>query len=362
MDRVNPLSRPADVSRRSLLTLAAAGAALCCPNIIGSARAQSAGQVVYSTGGGTYAEALETAFLQPFTQDTGIKVLTTGQIDLAKLKAQIMTSTVEVDMMDVVATEVAAASRGGLLQPIDYGIVQVDKSAVLYPDAIRNDSLGLFTYTSGIGYGAQTTEAQRPKIWKDFWDVAAFSGRRGLRSRPNETLEIALLAQGVDPKKIYPIDVAAAFKRLDAIKPHIRKWIDTTPQTVEMLQSNDLDFVNTFNGRVFATNKAGIALGYSSEQLLIELGVIAIPKGARNAKGAMALMNSMAKPERLAKFCELVAYPPIAQRAIDLLPADMKKWVPSTTSGRNLVVDGDWWGEPGRLAQLNTQFQTWLLT
>jgi putative spermidine/putrescine transport system substrate-binding protein len=204
---------------------------LACPAIIGRTHAQSAGQVVYACGGGGYAEALEVAFLRPFTQDTGIKVVTTGDMDLAKLKAQIMTSSVEVDMMDVIATEVTAASRANLLEQIDYSIVQVDKQDLLYPEAVQKDSLALFTYTSGIGIGAaQAASGKYPNSWKDFWDVSRFPGRRGLRSRPNETLEIALLAAGVPPEKIYPIDVAAAFKSLDVIKPNIRKWIDTTPQ------------------------------------------------------------------------------------------------------------------------------------
>lgn len=155
--------------------------------------------------------------------------------------------------------------------------------------------------------------------------MKSYPGRRGLRSRPNDTLEIALLASGVTPKDIYPLNVDAAFKSLDQIKPSIRKWIDTTPQTSDLLTSNELHFVNTFSGRVLGVTKAGYPADFSKDQLLIELGCVAIPKGSNHPREAMMLLASMTKPERLAKFGELMAYPPISKKAISLLSPEMKK-------------------------------------
>lgn len=351
----------AKTDRRTFL--AAATGMLFAPAILGSSRARAAGKIVYACGGGSYVDAVRAAFLDPFTKETDIEVVTVGNTDLAKLKSQIMTGSVDVDLTDVIGTEVGAASAAGLLEPIDYSLVKTDKSDLIYPDAVRKDSLGLFTYTSGIGSSAASKASGKyPSNWKEFWDVSNFPGRRGLRSRPNETLEIALLAQGVTPDKLYPLDVKRAFESLDAIKPNIRKWIDTTPQTVELLSSGELDFVNTFNGRVFAANKAGVDLGYSSEQLLIELGVVAVPKGAKNPKQAMELMNFILRPDRQAQFCEMLAYPPISRKAIELISPDLKKWIPKDGDTSNLVVNTDWWGEPGRLADINNQFQTWLLS
>mgnify|MGYP004707040761 FL=1 len=65
--------------------------------------------------------------------------------------------------------------------------------------------------------------------WKDFWDVARHPGRRGLRLSARTTLEIALLADGIDPRDIYTAlsthaGVDRAFHKLDLLRPYIVWW------------------------------------------------------------------------------------------------------------------------------------------
>src|SRR5262249_42079811 len=154
---------------------------------------------------------------------------------------------VEWDMAELLPTEVLTAAHEGLLQPIDYGVVKVEE--LLYPEAKQTYSVSVFTYTGGIAFDRESQpNGKHPSTWPEFWDVKNFPGRRSLRSRPNDTLEIAMLAAGTDPKKVYPIDVDRAFKILDEIKPNIQKWADTAPQSIQVVQNHEVDFTYTFNG------------------------------------------------------------------------------------------------------------------
>ena len=65
--------------------------------------------------------------------------------------------------------------------------------------------------------------------------MKAFPGPRSLENSPKGNLEFALLADGVAPDKLYPLDVDRAFKKLDQIKHHIPVWWTNGAQHVQLL-------------------------------------------------------------------------------------------------------------------------------
>ena len=71
-------------------------------------------------------------------------------------------------------------------------------------------------------------------------------------------------------------------------------WIDSTPQTVQLIAKNEVDFTNTYSGRVFGAQNEGLPLGYAQKQLMIFLNTYAVPKGAKNKAAAMKLLNYQA--------------------------------------------------------------------
>lgn len=356
----------ANAGRRRFLAGAGgamAASAISGPLILTAGKARAAGKLVFSTYGGSYADALNDVYFKPYTAETGVEIIVTAPTDLAKLKAQVSTKSVEADIIEYLPTEILTASRENLLEPIDYAIVQPPE--LLYPDAKRPNSISVLTYTIGIAYDkARSAEGKYPKTWAEFWDVKKFPGKRGLRSRPNDTLEAALLADGVDPKKLYPLDVERAFKKLDEIKPHIAKWIDTASQTVSLVQQKELDFSNTYSGRVYADNLAGGTLGYPPDQLMIALNSFSVPKGAANKTEAMKLLNSMiSKPDRQAKFFEKIAYGPTTKKGYDACDPKLRAaWLPDMSNPKHVIVNSDWWGEPGRFDQLTARFKQWMIT
>jgi putative spermidine/putrescine transport system substrate-binding protein len=343
---------------------AAAAATIAGPAILIPRKARAAGRVVVASYGGTYGEALDAAFFNPFTKETGIEVTQTGIADLAKLKAQVISGSVEWDLIETTQTEVLTANNEGLIQPIDYSIVKMEPDRLVYPQARQPNWVTAFTYTGGIAYNTKTQPGgKHPSTWEEFWDVKNFPGRRGLRSRPNEALEIATMATGVAPKNVYPIDVERAFKSLDRIKPAITKWTENAPQSVQLLQTNELDFSYTYHNRVFGAERSGLPLALSKEQLLIFFNIFAVPTGARSSKEAMQLLNFMMRPDRQAHLCELVGLLPVMKKGVDMVPTALQKaWAPDMSNPKHLVVDPRWWGEPGRVADLTARFKKWMLT
>jgi len=115
------------IDRRRLIKSAAATVGL---GILGApklARAKPA-QMVISTGGGALEDAYKAAYFEPWTVKTGIAI-TTGPNTGAKLKAMVEQKAVEWDVSQQPAELAAAMAKQGLLEPLDYSII--DKSKLI---------------------------------------------------------------------------------------------------------------------------------------------------------------------------------------------------------------------------------------
>src|SRR5688572_31994325 len=85
------------ISRRRFLgasTGALAGAAL--PRVV---RAQGKKELVFVGFGGSYQDGQTKALFEPFEKETGIKVVQTTGVDIAKLRAQVQSKNVEWDLI-----------------------------------------------------------------------------------------------------------------------------------------------------------------------------------------------------------------------------------------------------------------------
>lgn len=81
--------------------------------------------------------------------------------------------------------------------------------------------------------------------WQDFWDIARQPGRRGLHFGARTTLEISLMADGVEPENVYavlstPAGIERAFHRLDLLRPYIIWWRTPDDARQIMQQSSAL--------------------------------------------------------------------------------------------------------------------------
>ena len=64
--------------------------------------------------------------------------------DIAKLKAQVMTGNVEWDVIDLIGSQVIAADRTGVLEKLDYSVIDASDMAVqTSPRACRSTFTGV---------------------------------------------------------------------------------------------------------------------------------------------------------------------------------------------------------------------------
>jgi putative spermidine/putrescine transport system substrate-binding protein len=327
----------------------------------GKARAQG-DQVVVATWGGRFAEALVETYYKPFEEETGIKVVVTGAPNLAKLTAAVKTGNVDIDIADVASSWIAKGDAVGTFAPIDRNIVNVEG---VIPEAIRDTVLGYFSYGNGVGWSNARNgeEGKHPTTWSEFWDVEKIPGRRALRTRIGETLEMALMADGVDPKDVYPCDIERAFKALDRLMENTNgelQFIAKTPKTIERIAQDECDFVPLYNGRAFSANQAGIPIGYSFKQNFIGLGWVAAISGSPNPEGAQKLMASFYNPQKQAKFADMMTYPGTMPASLALVKEDVKPWLPDPSAQDAVVENVDWWAD--KITELGARYKEWQLT
>lgn len=360
MKRTHARPRPEhrhSINRRSFLRGAAAGATvMAAPFVITPAKAASK-KVVLISWGGKYRDAWVQAFVKPFEKDTGIQVLVADTPDLAKVKAQVTTGDVMWDVFDCPGSMALSGAKQGFWEPIDRKIVDMSGLSVPY----GNTYVPYYTYPGGIAWDPKKYPAgKHPTNFEQFWDAKRFPGWRGLRTRISETLDIALVADGVNPQHLYPLDVERGFKSLEKIKPYVKHWIAQTPQTIALVQSGEIDFSYTYSGRVRAAQRAGTSIDFSWAQTINCAEYLTVLKGSPHREAAMRLVSYTLNPRHAAAFADLLGYTPTVPKALSLVNAATRKWMPDMSNPANWVMDDKWWGN--HFAALQKRFSEWLLT
>lgn len=347
-------------SRRKFLQTSGAGLItpiLAAPMVFTARKAQAAQNIVLVSWGGTYRTAIENALTIPFEKETGIHVILVDTPDMAKVKAQVMTNNVEWDVFDATGPMAMAGSRNGLWDSLDS--VQLDRTSLLAP--ATHDAMPFYGWAGGICWQSKKfPEGKHPKTFPEFFDTTAFPGRRGLKNQANETLEIALLADGVAPDKIYPLDIPRAFRALDRIKPHVGKWISQSPETVTLVTTGEIDFSYTYSSRVKASQAAKQPVDFSFEQTLIGLEYLTMLKNAPNRSSAIKFIEYAMTPERQGALMKELFYIPAQLKAMDLLDENTKKWLPNLKNPKNLIINDQYWAS--NYDSLTKKFKEWVLS
>lgn len=268
-------------------------------------------QPTFVTWGGTYKDALVEGAIKSFTEETGVNVTIIDTPDLAKVKAQVTSGNVDWDVFDAPSTVGTAGVAEGYWEDFDEGLFNPDDLA----QAPRRNLATFYSFAGGIAYDpARYPEGKHPTNFIEYFDIEKFPGRRTRFNWSSETLEAALLGDGVAPKDMYPLDIDRAFAALDRIKPSVVSWVAATPQSMTLLQTGEVDFSYSYSARVRATQANGAGLGFSFEQTINASEYIAVLKGAPNRQNAMRFVAHLLKPAVQAKTMESLAIRPIPRR------------------------------------------------
>jgi len=340
------------IGRRRLMQSTAAAAAL---GILGAPAVPRAkpSQMVISTGGGSLEDAYKAAYFEPWTAKTGIAI-TTAPNTGAKLKAMVEQKAVEWDVSQQPAELAAAMAKQGLLEPLDYSII--DRSnlikGVAFDDFVMCDIAAYH-----IAWNTKLVKpGMEPKDWHAFW---AFNGRRGLWKRPYQTMEVALMADGVDKDKLYPLDIDRALKSLAKIKDGVYWW-ERGAQVAQILIDGEVETTAAWNGRVYEPKKSGAPVDYHLNQALLVADAWVVPKGAPNKREAMEFIALAVSTDRQAVFSQKLPYGPVNADALKLLPKETLAILPSSEENlkRSAFLDVTWWADNGSKAE--DAFNKWI--
>ncbi|WP_206958075.1 ABC transporter substrate-binding protein [Trinickia acidisoli] len=346
--------RRAFVSGASSIAIAAAAS----PLILTSKRARAADrQMSLVSWGGDYRRAVEESVVNPFMKETGIQVTIVDTPDMAKLRAQVMTGNVEWDVFDAPGALGVAGANAGLWEPLDPAIF--DRNDLIID--VKNNLLPWYVFVGGIAWDPKRYPAgKHPRNFKEYFDTKTFPGRRTFRNRPSETFEAALLADGVPPKHLYPLDVDRAFRVLDRIKPDVVKWIDQTPQTLTLLATGETDYTYTYASRVKPAKASGQSVDFSFDQTVNGFEYLAVVKNTPNKQAAMKFLAFAARPDRQAAFMELIGNTPSSKKALGLMSAESRKWIPDLNSPNSVLMDDSWWAK--NFDEVTRRFKEWTMS
>ena len=334
------------VSRRTILgALGASGIGL------GVSRASFAqdraleNSVVIRDAGGVFAAALKSTFYDPFEKATGVKVVpvTTSYGEMiSKTAAMAQSGRVEWDIISPQFYELKKLSP----YLADLGdcssLPNVQKLGV-------SDICGRYgvQYLLGgvlLAFNASEFRDKKPSSWADFWNVKDFPGQRSLPSYGNpwnNTLLFALLADGVEPSKLFPLDLDRAFRKLDQIRPNIAVWWKTGTQSQDLIRSGEVSMLPMWSGVAVASKRAGMPVDWTLNQMIADRGSFAILRNGPHPNAARAFIDFyMTNPENHVRFAHEMGYLTTNAESRKLLsPQERSELVPNDEL---VQIDGDW--------------------
>jgi putative spermidine/putrescine transport system substrate-binding protein len=309
--------------------------------------------------GGSYNKAIEEVFGKPFTKETGIEVVLTSFPNYAKMKAQVESGNIEWDIVEPAVRGFALGVRDGLFEPLDLTGVPVKDYA---KGGVQKFGLATIYYSHNVTYRTDVwPEGSGPKSWADIFDIKKFPGPRGFKYTAYSNLEIALLADGVPPDKIYPIDVDRALKKLDEIKPYIKVFWKTGSQGQQVMLAHEADCGSFLAGRMFVIAGKGIPVTCEWDGQILDLDYLCILKGSKHKQAAMRFIRYTADPKKQAAFAEKTYYGPSNLKAYDFIPPEKAQKFPTYPENMKTAVfiDGDWYAEHGK--EVASKWEAWKL-
>ncbi|MBL4928662.1 ABC transporter substrate-binding protein [Fuscibacter oryzae] len=346
--------------------------ALCA--VSGIARAD----VTVMSWGGAYGAAQTEAHVKPWAAATGnAAVMVDADNPAQPIKAMVEAGNVTVDVASVEYADAIRLCDEGVLETIDASKLAPapDGTAAtddFFPGAVTECGVSTDIWANVYAYDTTKFAADAaPKTAADFFDLAKFPGKRGLKKGAKAVLEFALMADGVAPADVYttlatPEGIDRAFAKLDTIKKDV-VWWEAGAQAPQLLADGEVSMTTAYNGRIF-----GAAVGEGKPFQIVWDGQIyenemyVVPKGAPNKDLAMDFIKYATSTEGLRAQASHISYgPPRKSANVDPImytdgKTEMGPNLPTNPANmtNSLLTSSDFWVDHD--SELNERFQAWL--
>ncbi|MDQ6794131.1 MAG: ABC transporter substrate-binding protein [Chloroflexota bacterium] len=246
--------------------------------------AKAGTSLTFVSYGGVYQKAQRQAWLEPYAKLTGVKFTESEDSSNATVKAQVESGQVTWDVVDV-GNDFGLEANKDVLEPLDFSLIHKDE---ILPGFVGPYRVADITYGVVLAYRTDKTAGQTPQGWADFFDLKKFPGKRGMYDySAGGIFEVALMADGVAPKDLYPLDIPRAIKKLDTIKDQLVFWPGGA-KSQELIGSGEVTMSLMWNGRAWsAKNIDNKPVAIQWNQQLLTSDYLVVPKGDPNKAEAM---------------------------------------------------------------------------
>ncbi|MDO8211988.1 extracellular solute-binding protein [Conexibacter sp. CPCC 206217] len=325
----------------------------------GGATAKRGGKVTIATYGGKTEEVMRKVYFTPeFKSRTGISMSFDAPLDYAKLQTQAETGNIQWNMTSG-DPYMAIAQCGTVFAKIrsDPSMFK-EKYRDIVGDCVLPRDAGSFIKA----YNSDTFASDPPSTWADFFDVERYPGKRAIPSfYYNGIIEGALIADGVDPKELYPLDLDRAFKKMDSIKDDLLVY-NTLAQSIQQLVSGDVAMGIYTDSAAWQAADAGATIEPIWDQAFIYINLWTVTEGTPDRAAVDQVIDWVLNPRLQTQAAEMWPVSPALEAAEQpRYPNELfKKYSLAVPEHEQVAIpfDQQWYAD--NYEELNQRFTAWI--
>lgn len=336
-----------EISRRQFTQLSALVLAGTPMLLRASDAYAQAKELVLVNWGGDAITAYDAAYGQPFTKETGIVVKMDGSGPTeGAVEAQFKSGSPTWDLVDIDPFSAITLGEKGMLEPIDYTVVDKNKMREGFG---WDYAASTYFFSYVIAYDAEKFGDTAPTGMADFFDVEKFPGKRSLYKWGVSSWEAALLADGVAPAELYPLDLKRAHDKIAAFKENVIAYWGGGAESQSVLLDGEASMAIVWSTRASLIEQdSGGRIKFIWDQGLISPGALAVLKGNPGGKdAAMQFIASAQEPEKQLVMFDKLGQGPANPAADALVPDDRKGINPVDPANmvKQIALDMPWYAE-----------------
>jgi putative spermidine/putrescine transport system substrate-binding protein len=312
-------------------------------------------------GGPTHVD-YRNAYLDDFAATTGAEIIDASPFDYAQVRAQVESGNIQYDIITAVDWEIAA-DCGELYEELPdekFYRGHITDETVQNPCVIPHG-----TTVFNVYYHKERYADDPPDDCADFFDLERYPGSRAMwTSTVGIPFEIALLADGVAPEDMYPIDYDRALAKYDTIRSEL-EFYDPLGRAQEGMMNEEWDMLIGFTAAGLRAERELGELAYEVVWpcAIAQVTSLGILKGTPRLEPSLALAGYVTTPEAQARSMSIRASStPLKEEFFEVpedLPEYMQKYLMLFNEDQMVMQfqDTEWWAENSNEAE--QLFQQW---
>lgn len=206
-----------------------------------------------------------------------------------------------------------------------------------------------YFYSYLIAYDSAKYGANAPTGMADFFDTKKFPGRRSMCKWGAGMWEAALLADGVAPETLYPLDLKRAHDKIAEFKSNIASFWGGGSESQQVLLSGDASMALIWSTRASLIEKDGKGkIKFIWDQGLVSPGALAVVKNNPGGKAnAMKFIASTQDPRRQLTIFNLLGHGSANPATDAVIPADQCRLSPVDPANmvKQVALDMPWYSD-----------------